>query len=253
MARTESLAHERQDREVFARAAELPTDLRAHLVPASQLRPRLEPARLSSGVALLDEMLRGGWSRGGLNELCGPRSSGRTALLYRSLAAAQAQHESVALIDLQGALDVHGAFHLGLDLERLLWVRAASAHVLKAADLLLSAGGFGLLAVDLGSQTLRAPTAAWQRLQRAAEKHRTALLVSAPSSAAGFLATISVALERPTPSFVQEGAPLFVGLDVTAAVTRFRRPAEAEASRPANQNASTPRLSLAPFHVQRRY
>jgi hypothetical protein len=253
MARNDALAQERADRNIFARAAELPSDLRAHLVPASQLRPRLEPARLSSGVPLLDEMLRGGWIRGGLNELCGPRSSGRTGLLYRSLATAQARHESVALIDLHGALDVHGAFHLGLDLERLLWVRSAAAHVLKAADLLVSAGGFGLLAVDLGSQPLRAPTAAWQRLQRAAEKHRTALLVSAPSSVAGFLATVSVALERPKPFFVQEGPPLFVGLDVQAAVTRFRRAAETGASRPANQNASTPRLSLAPFHVRRGY
>ena len=248
MALQEAVARAERD-ELLARFL----DRRGDLVPASQLRQRTEPARLSTGVALFDQLLHGGWIKGGINELCGPRSSGRTALLYRSLVSALAARESVALIDLHGGLDPHAAFHLGLDLGRVLWVRAEREHVLKAADLLLSTGDFGLLALDLGGQHLRVPTAAWQRLQRAAEKQRTALVVSAPSSLAGFLATASVQLDQPRPRFVREGGPLFASLDVHASITRLRSPGGSVAGRPANENAPAPRVSLVPFHVRRAF
>jgi hypothetical protein len=172
-------------------------------------------------------------------------------LLYRSLATALRREETVALVDLHGSFDAHAALHLGLDLGRLLWVRAEPEQALKAADLLLSAGGFGLLALDFGTSSLRVPTAAWQRLQRSAERQRTALLVSTPASAAGFLATTSVLLSRRRVRFEQEGGPLFTALEVQASLTRMRLEADLSEARPANESAPPPVVSLVPFHTRR--
>src|SRR5512142_1557250 len=63
----------------------LSPEILAHLVPARRLEER--HGHRPSGVALLDQLLGGGWPRAALAELRGRRSSGRTALLYASLAS----------------------------------------------------------------------------------------------------------------------------------------------------------------------
>ena len=76
-----------------------------------------------SGVTALDARLGGGFPRGQLSELVGPRSSGRTSLLLQMLAAATARGELVALVDALDMLDVESAAAAGVDLDRLLWIR----------------------------------------------------------------------------------------------------------------------------------
>src|ERR1043166_4096898 len=65
--------------------------------PGDSRRADLEYA--STGHAELDARLSGGIPRGQVSELVGPRSSGRTALMLRMLAAATARGELVALVD----------------------------------------------------------------------------------------------------------------------------------------------------------
>jgi hypothetical protein len=143
-------------------------------------RPPLEFA--STGLAALDA-LTGGLPRGAITDLYGPPSSGRTSLLLSALATATAREEVCALVDASDALDPASAASAGVDLDKLLWVRCAGnpEHALKAVDLLIHGGGFGLLALDLGDVApqiaRRIPLAAWFRLRRAIENTRQALLV----------------------------------------------------------------------------
>src|SRR5437763_1798857 len=60
-------------------------------IPA--INPRDDYAIAASGVSTLDVRLGGGFPRGQLSELVGPRSSGRTSLMLQVLATATAREE----------------------------------------------------------------------------------------------------------------------------------------------------------------
>ena len=143
-------------------------------------RPALE--LVSSGIPEVDA-LSGGLPRGAITEIFGPPSSGRTSLLFSILAAATARQEACALVDASDTFDPGSATAAGLALERLLWVRCGGnpEHALKAADLLVQGGGFGLVALDLGDIPARIasriPLSSWYRFQRAIENTPTALVV----------------------------------------------------------------------------
>ena len=166
--------------------------LLSHLISAQRLEDRR--GRRSSGMPALDRLLGGGWPRAALCELVGRRSSGRTAILYAALARAIAAGEAAALVDVGGGLDPRRAFAAGIALRRLLWIRCAADVAAKAADLVLGAGGFDLIALDLGDARPRLPTAGWIRFKHGAEKQGTTLLVSAPARAAGSCAAAVVEL-----------------------------------------------------------
>src|SRR5438067_408584 len=170
------------------------------VMPGSRLELRPDPARVPSGVRKMDA-LTGGLPRGALTEIFGPASSGRTSLLLASLAAATRRQEICALVDAGDAFHPESAAAAGLDLERLLWVRCASGRAsghssghssersgekrleqtLKATDLLLQSGGFGMVVVDLGDipaqVARRIPLTSWFRFRRAVENTPTVLLV----------------------------------------------------------------------------
>jgi recombination protein RecA len=145
-------------------------------------RARPAPERVATGIATLDA-LTGGLPRGAITEIHGQASSGRTSLMTSMLAAATAREEICALADAGDAFDPASAAAAGISLSRLLWVRCGGnpEHALKAADLLVQAGGFGVVALDLGDvppQTARRiPLAAWFRLHRAIEDTPTVLLL----------------------------------------------------------------------------
>jgi hypothetical protein len=156
----------------------------------------------SLGLSRLDDCLHGGLPRGHLSELAGPVSSGRTTLLLQMLAAATRRGEIVALVDTCDRLDVASAVAAGVDLDRLLWIRGiahampnaplgpgprtglvdrAVDRALKALNLVLQAGGFGVVAIDLSdlpSAVLRQiPLTTWPRVQRAIEARDTACVL----------------------------------------------------------------------------
>jgi hypothetical protein len=176
------------------------------------IRPRPTPELLPTGVPALDQ-LTGGLPRGALTEICGGLSSGRTSVLHALLARATAAGEACAFIDASDAFDPRSAQSAGADLNRLLWVRGdperinrlkrdPGAHVdqaLKTADLLLQAGGFGLVVIDLADVppriARRVPLTSWFRFRRAVESTRTVLLVIEQEAFAKNSASLVLRLE----------------------------------------------------------
>jgi RecA/RadA recombinase len=199
----------------FAHA--LNPELAAQLVSLARLEAGA--GTRGTGIEGLDELLRGGWPRGALSEVTGPRSSGRTAVVLHALATAGAAGEATALVDVGGALDARAAAACGVHLPALLWVRCApeqADQAMKAADLVVAAGGFGVVAVDLGDARPRIPDAAWLRLQHAARNQATTVLVSAATRAARSFAATAVELGPRAPRFLTDGPALFDGLDAQA-------------------------------------
>jgi hypothetical protein len=201
-----------------SRAIELVPELASHLVTAQ----RLEELRgyRKSGLPDLDALLGGGWPRGALSELTGRRSSGRTSVMLAALARASAAGEATALVDTGGALDPRAAAACGVALSRLLWIRCTSAEVLKATDLIVSAGGFGLVALDLGDERPRVPTAAWVRLKHGAERQGTSVLVATPSRTVGAFAAAAIELSATPRFFTDLGPPLLGGARAKAECLR---------------------------------
>jgi hypothetical protein len=75
-------------------------------------------------------------------------------------------------IDSSGTLDPQSASAAGIQLSSLLWVncRGHAEHALKATDLLLHGGGFGLMVFDMAdipeSVARRIPVASWSPATR---------------------------------------------------------------------------------------
>jgi hypothetical protein len=206
--------------------------LAAHLVPAGQIERRDRRGRLATEVGPLDELIGGGWPRGALSELAGGRSTGRTALLLATVGASLRRGETVGLVDVGGTLDPRMAARAGVPLSRLLWVRCSPDKALAAAELVVAAGGFALVALDLGEERPRAEdragrrgasasSSAWMRLKRAAEQQGSAVLLSSARRLPGALGSCAVTLSQARPRFQSEGAPLLLlGLDARVAVQR---------------------------------
>src|ERR1017187_10601548 len=117
-------------------------------------RARPAPEMVPSGIREVDEAT-GGLPRGCLTEIVGPASSGLTSLLLSIVAQATAREEICALVDAEDAFYPATAAAAGVRLERLIWVRSRGAEqALKAADLLLQGGGFGVVVLDLGDTPL---------------------------------------------------------------------------------------------------
>lgn len=136
---------------------------------------------VSTGISEIDA-LAGGLPRGALTEIFGPAGSGRTTLLFSALGARTSHAEACALVDGSDAFDPHSAEAAGINLKRLLWVRCRSLEQsFRATDFLLSAGGFGFIALDLGDTpgelVHRVPLDTWFRFRRAVEGTPTILFV----------------------------------------------------------------------------
>jgi len=173
----------------------------------------------ATGVEEVDDLLSGGLPVGAISELTGPASSGRTSLALAFLARRTANGSMCAWIDVQDALDPESAAANGVSLNQLLWVRCRNSpdsprsthsrrdageekhwtrldQALRAADLLLQAGGFAAIVLDLADVDIeyarRIPLATWFRFRQAADRTRCSFLVLgrtayAQSSAAAVL------------------------------------------------------------------
>src|SRR6202049_4782604 len=208
----------------------------AHITPASRLNIRPAPEMVSSGVPAIDA-LTGGLPRGCLTEICGPASSGRTTLLLAALAAATRRGEFCVVVDASDTLDPHSAAACGVELDRLLWVRCGEEttqrnspqkprvkqkipktafdfnrtswwpserrleQVLRATDLLLESGGFGLIVLDLADlppqAARRIPLTTWFRFRRAVENKPTILLAIEQHPIAGSCSSVLLQLTSP--------------------------------------------------------
>ena len=156
-------------------------DLRGRVVFPFNYRDRNVFEIVSTGIPEIDAAV-GGLPRGAMTEICGPPCSGRTSLLISALAARTAEGEACALVDARDSFDPYLANAAGVALQQLLWVRCQNAdQALRATDLLIQGGGFGLVAVDLSDIAPKivryVPLNAWFRFRRAVEDTPTILMV----------------------------------------------------------------------------
>jgi recombination protein RecA len=161
-------------------------------------RDRKVMETVSVGIPTVDS-LAGGLPRGGLTEICGPPCSGRTSLLLSALASRTAEAEACALVDGRDGFDPQAAEAAGVELKQLLWVRCRNIdQSLRATDLLLQGGGFGLIALDLSDippETIRhVPLNVWFRFRRAVEDSPTVLMLLEQESNAKTCASLVLQL-----------------------------------------------------------
>jgi len=241
----------------------MPADVRQSLLSATELLRRrqgeLREHPLPTMEAAMDELLGGGLPRGALVELVGRGSCGRFALLLDAVRAITDTGEVAALVDLDDHLDPQTASTVGIQLERLLWLRPQRlAEAVGAAELLVNAG-FPLVALDLGLPPVpgRAAPAAWLRLARSAVTHRSAVLVSAPYRVSGCAATVvlcATAHQRHW-SGVGTAPRLLHGLTTRVRTQRRRGHRPGEARRTQLVLAHVPRqapvVAVAPPHRRR--
>jgi hypothetical protein len=139
---------------------------------------------------------------GSIVEITGSSSSGRTVMLHSILASATTRGEICAIVDCTNAFDPASAVAAGADLERLLWVQAGGRldHALKAADLILHGGGFGVVALDLCEiaphQLQRIPLSYWYRFRLAVEKTPSRFVVAGARPIAKSCAALQLESKR---------------------------------------------------------
>ena len=166
----------------------------------------------------------GGFPRGAITEIAGPESSGRTTLAHSLLAAATGRGETCCIIDTSDAFDPVSAAQAGTVLSQLIWIRCGGnvEHAFKAADLILHAGGFGVVVLDLARIGDRAanriPISYWYRFRRAIENTPTILALVEKNALARSCAALMLDLKRDAAHW--SGAPGFellrgIGIGVT--------------------------------------
>jgi hypothetical protein len=203
--------------------------------------------RLSSGLAPLDALIDGGIPRGRISEITGRAGSGKTSIAASFAAFATRRGEVAAWLDASGSFDPESMAAAGVDLRRMLWasMKSGSTHlrsplqkgrpvgsgvrsrhqsaIVKAAELVLEAGGFGLVVVDFGEAPRSLTYASSLRIARAAERSGAAVIAIAPWRMCGTFAALSIAASRAETSFsrLAPGSPvMFDGLAVDAMVAR---------------------------------
>jgi hypothetical protein len=216
-----------------------------------------ELAGAPTGIPVLDTQLGGGLPRGQVSEVVGPASSGRSWIMATAVAAATQRGELVALVDTLDRFDPASASATNIVWTNLLWVRGPSLglsatatrlalgrhpsdgdggvlvravdRAVKAAAMVLSAGGFGLVVLDFSdvpSRVIRQlPMTTW--LRRLVEGRDTvALLIGGEQTTRG-PGGVSVGLSR-APGFTArwtgatDRARMFDGFNVRATIARAR-------------------------------
>lgn len=240
----------------------------SQVIPASRLEVRPAPETAFTGIAGIDART-GGLPRGCLAEVYGPASSGRTSFLLSTLAAATRRQEACALIDVSDAFHPQSGEDAGINFHNLLWVRCDAEfqnskrrknlkknereqffispegrlfsnavhktwqncleQALKATDLLLQSGGFGLVAIDLSDIPVEAarriPLTSWFRFRRAVERTATVLLVMTQGACTGTCASLLLRLREQCSEFSKTNAThteLLCGLPMACELERSR-------------------------------
>jgi hypothetical protein len=240
-----------------------------------------------TGLSPLDAQLRGGVPRGQVSEIVGPLSSGRTSVLRALMAEATRRGELVALIDTLDRFDPASVAAAGVDLARVLWVRGqdvpltqlalapgwepsrprygrtrdsviarALDRAIKAVNLVLQSGGFGLVALDIADVPLDVvrdlPFNTWMRLQRVVDASDTACVLVADVPSARSAKGVSIRLQpqrrlRPTPRLDTGAIPARGGTHPAGVPD----PEHGPAARPHAPGGIAARAGLAPeaFHA----
>jgi recombination protein RecA len=231
---------------------------------ASQLRAQIEatlaeriPSALTpmvcvaypvvpTGIPEIDLLLHGGFPVGALSEVVGPECSGRTSLALAFVAGMTQSGKVCAWVDVSDTLHPESAAAMGVHLSRLLWVRCGSSPVtvplpgikkaprskswarleqaLRVTDLLLQAGGFSCIVLDMGSlnaeYVLRVPLATWFRFRAAVERLQSNVLLLTQHACSRNSAGLVLRLQPG--SVLAPDSTIFTGLEHRAELARQR-------------------------------
>jgi|SRR5450432_434175 len=225
---------------------EIESSLAGRIPGALSVRFHQTPELVATSIGELDVLLQGGLPLGSLSEITGPACSGKTTLVSSLLAGVTRQGAACAYVDVADAFDPYSAAALGIDLGRLLWVRAGRSlersaernkeswarldQALRATDLLLSAGGFRVIVLDTGGawdvgaeQVRRVPLASWYRYRLQAEKSQALFLLLTQTPCAKSCASVVLhcadAKER-WESAAGKGVPLLSGFEFSVSADR---------------------------------
>jgi hypothetical protein len=191
--------------------------------PASELMSA--PSLAGSGLPKLDQVCRGGLPRGRVSEVVITAGGGAT-VLYALLAAATHRGEVAALVDPEDGFVAASAAHAGVDLERLLWVRPRGwKAALRAAEVILETGGFGLLVVDLWVRPT--PMAdigagAWKRLSKCARGTRTVVVVLSDRRAVLTGSSLALEVQADPARWAGRGVRFLEGIELSFHLRRRR-------------------------------
>jgi hypothetical protein len=213
---------------------------------------RIPHAVAATGIPDIDLLLHGGFPVGALSEVVGPECSGRTSLALAFIASMTQAGKVCAWVDVSDALHPESVAAMGVDLTRLLWVRCGSSlstvplpqasqrglrktvskswtrleQALRVTDLLLQAGGFSCIVLDMGSlnaeYALRVPLATWFRFRTAAERLQSNVLLLTQHACSRNSAGLVLRLEPG--SVLTADSTIFTGLEHRAELTRQRFP-----------------------------
>jgi hypothetical protein len=212
-------------------ARKIPSALSPPMRVASPVTP--------TGIREVDELLRGGLPVGAISEIVGPECSGRTSLALALVAGMTQAGKVCAWVDISDALHPESAAAVGVDLTRLLWVRCGVSPApltknkkpwsrleqgLRVMDLLLQAGGFSCLVLDMGSleaeYAVRVPLATWFRFRGAAERLQANVLLLTQYACSRNSAGLVLRLEPG--SVLNHDSTIFTGLEHGVALGRQR-------------------------------
>lgn len=217
----------------------VPTEVGAAVFRGHELT--LKHRRLSSGIAALDAIIDGGLVRGRVSEIVGHVGSGRTTIGARFVSVATSAGEVAAWIESSRSFDPADIAAGSANLDRVLWAsvddrlgrrafdssgrlrRYRFSSVFKAAEMVLKAGGFGLVVIDLGASAAPLPQSIALRLAREAERSGAAVVVIAPYRICGTFAALSLKLTRMEASFSRltpTSPALFDGFVIQASTVR---------------------------------
>jgi len=192
------------------------------ITPANQPRDDHEAPCHASGFEAIDSLIGGGFPMGALSEISGPVSSGRTTLALALLARMTRGGAYVTWVDAADAFDPPSAQAAGVQLERVLWVRAPEPlAALRCAERVLETEGFALVGLDLTrGETRSIPDSAWLRLTRLVASKRNSLIVLSKQRLAGSRAALALEMKPATAHFT--GTPAL--LEALEPEARLARP-----------------------------
>ena len=182
-------------------------DLAGRFGDAFKIQQKPVVETLSTGVSEVDA-LTGGLPRGAISEIFGPASSGRTSMMFSLLAYATTHDEVCAVVDVNDTFAPTAAAAAGINFDRLLWIRCGGSleNAFKAADLLLHAGGSGLVTLDMadvaGNEARRIISSWWYRFRRTVENKPTSILVMSEDACTRSCAALTLELNG-TPEWSQ--------------------------------------------------
>jgi hypothetical protein len=207
------------------------TSLAKRVPAALTLKIKQAPELFATGIEEVDTVLGGGIPRGSITEVAGAASTGKTSFALSSVAAITQSGAACAWVDVSDALSPESAAAANIVLKRLLWLRMSAerkervtdkpwsrlGQALKTTDLLLQAGGFAAIVLDMSDvlpqHIMRVPLSTWYRFRLAAEQARTALIFLSQSPCASSCAALSLRCEPASiqPFQSKEETALFEG------------------------------------------